>query len=47
VDPERGNRIAWLDWAFVVAVSVGVGWSMGQIGVPSGYLFAALLTGLA
>ena len=30
----------------MVGVSVGAGWVMGQIGVPSGYLFAALLTGL-
>jgi membrane AbrB-like protein len=31
----------------VVAASVGGGWVLGRIGVPSGYLFAALLTGLA
>jgi uncharacterized protein len=37
----------WLDWGVVVAVSVGGGWLLGRIGVPSGYLFAALLTGLA
>ena len=37
----------WLDWCVVVGVSVGAGWLLGQIGVPSGYLFAALLTGLA
>ena len=43
--PDRHRT--WLDWGVVVAVSVGGGWLLGRIGVPSGYLFAALLTGLA
>jgi uncharacterized protein len=47
VNLTRDHRLVWLDWAFVVAISVGAGWVLGQVGLPSGYLFAALLTGLA
>jgi membrane AbrB-like protein len=35
------------DWFIIVAATVGAGWVGGEIGVPSSYLFAALLVGLA
>lgn len=34
------------DWVLAVVVLVGGGWLMGQAGIPSSYLFAAMLTGL-
>jgi membrane AbrB-like protein len=35
------------DWIIIVAATIGVGWAGGEVGLPSGYLFAALLVGLA
>ena len=35
------------DWTLLVALTVGVGWLAGKAGLPSAYLFAALLGGLA
>jgi uncharacterized protein len=46
VTSARARHRTWLDWCVVVGVSIGAGWLLGQIGVPSGYLFAAMLTGL-
>jgi membrane AbrB-like protein len=34
------------DWTLIVAATVGAGWLVGEIGLPSGYLFTALLVGL-
>lgn len=34
------------DWALVVAATVGGGWLAGEAGLPSGYMFAAMLVGL-
>jgi uncharacterized protein len=35
------------DWIVIVAATVGAGWVGDQVGLPSSYLFAALLVGLA
>ena len=35
------------DWALVVGATVGGGWLAGHAGLPSAYLFVALLAGLA
>jgi membrane AbrB-like protein len=40
-----GRRLA--DWSLLAAATVGGGFVADQVGVPSGYLFAALLAGLA
>src|SRR4051794_35699199 len=44
---ERARRTHLLDWALVVALTIGGGWVLDRLGVPSGYLFAALLAGLS
>jgi membrane AbrB-like protein len=36
-----------LPWALLGAATAALGWALGRIGVPSSYLFAALLLGLA
>ncbi|HYY22664.1 MAG TPA: AbrB family transcriptional regulator, partial [Thermoleophilaceae bacterium] len=41
-----GNRRRLADWALVAAATVGGGWLAGRAGLPSGYLFAAMLAGL-
>ena len=41
----RGHKLN--DWMIVVAATVGGGWLGGRVGVPSAYLFAALLVGLS
>src|SRR5205085_2318905 len=33
-------------WAALGAATVGLGWALGRLSVPSSYLFAALLLGL-
>jgi uncharacterized protein len=35
------------DWTLIVALTVGGGWLVGEAGLPSGYLFVALLAGLS
>ncbi len=42
---DRLRRSA--DWAVAAAVTVGGGWLVGKAGLPSGYLFVAMLVGLA
>jgi uncharacterized protein len=44
---EPAQRTRLLDWALVLALTVGGGWVLDKLGVPSGYLFAALLAGLS
>ncbi len=34
------------DWLLVVAATTGGGWLAGRAGLPSGYLFAAMLVGI-
>src|SRR3954447_23609716 len=35
------------NWSAAAAVTVGGGWLAGRAGLPSGYLFVAMLVGLA
>jgi membrane AbrB-like protein len=35
------------DWLLAVVAIVACGWLLGRVGIPSSYLFAAMLTGLA
>jgi membrane AbrB-like protein len=44
---ESSPRTRPLDWVAIVALTVIGGWLLGRLGVPSGYLFAALLAGLS
>ena len=46
--PRRGRALRRRlgDWAIVVLATVAGGWIAERIGLPSGYLFAALLTAL-
>jgi uncharacterized protein len=43
---DPGNRRRLADWALVATATVGGGWLAGRAGLPSGYLFAAMLAGL-
>jgi membrane AbrB-like protein len=46
--PDSGPRRATLTlWAALAGATMGGGWFAGRVGLPSGYLFAAMLAGLA
>jgi membrane AbrB-like protein len=44
---HRSRLAVAADWAIVVGATAGGGWLAGRAGLPSGYLFAAMLVGLA
>src|SRR4051812_13494654 len=43
---DRPQRHQFLDWALIVGGTIAGGWGADPIGLPSGYLFAAMLIGL-